>query len=154
VTRSALPFPGRRRLTTPAAVFVFAVLSTAPARTADRLDKWLWAVRAFRTRSLATDACRAGSVAVNDLAAKPGRDVHAGETVTVRLGLMTRTLRVVAVPRSRVGPKLVADYCTDLTPPEERAKAAEKSVQQVLAREKGSGRPTKRDRRLLDRLFE
>jgi len=58
------------------------------------------------------------------------------------------------VPRSRVGPKLVADYCTDLTPPEERAKAAEKSVQQVLAREKGSGRPTKRDRRLLDRLFE
>jgi ribosome-associated heat shock protein Hsp15 len=124
-----------------------------PARTADRLDKWLWAVRVFRTRSLATDACRAGSVTVNDVAAKPGRDVHAGELVVVRLGLALRTLRVEGVPRSRVGPKLVASYCTDLTPPEERAKAQERSVQQVLAREKGSGRPTKRDRRQLDSLF-
>lgn len=122
--------------------------------SAQRLDKWLWAVRAFRTRSLATDACRAGSVAVNDLAAKPGRDVHAGEVVTVRLGLMVRTLRVMAVPRSRVGARAVGDYCADLTPPEEWEKARERSLQQVLAREKGSGRPTKRDRRLLDQLFD
>jgi ribosome-associated heat shock protein Hsp15 len=121
---------------------------------AQRLDKWLWAVRVFRSRALATDACRAGSVTVNELEAKPAREVHAGETVMVRLGLMTRTLRVVAVPRSRVGAKLVAEYCADLTPPEEWEKARARSVQQVLAREKGSGRPTKRDRRLLDQLFE
>ena len=125
-------------------------MSTAAERNDARLDKWLWAVRAFRTRSLATDACRAGSVTVNDLPAKPGRDVRAGETVAVRLGLARRTLRVEGVPRSRVGPKLVATFCTDLTPPEEREKARERSVQQVLAREKGSGRPTKRDRRQLD----
>ncbi len=128
---------------------------TRPADdSAARLDKWLWAVRVFKSRALATDACRAGSVTVNDLAAKPGRDVHAGEMVRVRLGLVTRTLRVVAVPRSRVGAKLVAEFCADLTPPEEFAKAREHRVQQLLAREKGSGRPTKRDRRLLDRLFE
>jgi ribosome-associated heat shock protein Hsp15 len=130
-------------------------LSLPPAAPiALRLDKWLWAVRIFRTRGLAGDACRAGGVAVNELSAKPAREVRPGETVTVKQGLMVRTLRVVGVPRSRVGAKLVAGYCTDLTPPEELAKGRERSVQQVLARAQGSGRPTKRDRRLLDRLFE
>ena len=73
---------------------------TTPAAAGTRLDKWLWAVRLFRTRSVATDACRAGSVAVNELPAKPGRDVHAGETVTVQQGVVKRTLRVVGVPTS------------------------------------------------------
>jgi len=121
--------------------------------SAGRLDKWLWAVRVFRTRSLASDACRAGSVAVNEIPAKPARDVRPGEMVTVKQGLVLRTLRVVDVPRSRVGPKLVANFCADLTPPSEIQRAREKSVQQLLAREKGSGRPTKRDRRRLDNLF-
>ena len=130
-------------------------MSFSPDETsAVRLDKWLWAVRLFKTRALATDACRAGSVTVNELAAKPGRDVHAGELVGVRQGLITRTLRVVGVPRSRVGAKLVAEFCTDLTPAAEFEKARVHRLQQVIAREKGSGRPTKRDRRLLDRLFE
>lgn len=119
-----------------------------------RLDQWLWAMRIFKTRSLAGSACRAGSVTINDLAAKPGRDVHAGEVIVVQQGLFRRTVQVVAVPRSRVGAKLVPQYCTDLTPPEEYARARERSVQQLLAREKGSGRPTKRDRRLLDRFLE
>ncbi|MBL9187561.1 MAG: RNA-binding S4 domain-containing protein [Opitutaceae bacterium] len=128
-------------------------MSTPHAASAGRLDKWLWAVRVFRTRSLASDACRAGSVAVNEIPAKPAREVRAGETVTVQQGLVLRTLRVMDVPRSRVGPKLVAQFCTDLTPPSEIARAKEQSVQHFLAREKGSGRPTKRDRRLLDDLF-
>lgn len=121
--------------------------------TAVRLDKWLWSVRVFKTRSLATDACRAGSVAVNEQPAKPARDVRVGEMVTVQQGIILRTLRVLGTPRSRVGAKLVANFCTDLTPPEEREKAREDPVQQFLAREKGSGRPTKRDRRLLDHLL-
>lgn len=121
----------------------------APAR----IDKWLWTVRLFRTRSLATDACRAGSVHVNELPAKPARSLRPGETVTVRQGLVLRTVRVVGLPRSRVGAALVPQYCTDLTPPEEFAKARQHPIQQVLAREKGSGRPTKRDRRLLDELL-
>lgn len=126
-------------------------MSAEPAR---RLDKWLWAVRIFKTRSLASDACRAGSVAVNELLAKPARDVRPGETVTVQQGRVRRTLRVLDLPRSRVGAKLVPNFCTDLTPQEEFAKAREHAVQQLLAREKGSGRPTKRDRRLMDKLFE
>ena len=128
-------------------------MSIAAVDSAARLDKWLWAVRLFKSRSLASDACRAGSVAVNELPAKPGRDVHAGEIVTVKQGLVLRTLRVIGVPRSRVGAKLVANFCTDLTPKEELEKGRERSVQQVLAREKGTGRPTKRDRRLLDDLL-
>lgn len=110
-------------------------------------------MRVFKTRALATDACRAGSVAVNELVAKPAREVHAGEVVTVRQGLFTRTLRVVAVPRSRVGAKLLPEFCVDLTPPEEFERLRERSVQQLLAREKGSGRPTKKDRREIDGLF-
>jgi ribosome-associated heat shock protein Hsp15 len=121
--------------------------------SAARLDKWLWAVRVFKSRSLATAACRAGSVHVNDQSAKPSREVRAGETVTVRQGLVTRTLGVLAIPRGRVGAKLVPTYCADRTPPEEFAKAQANRVQQFLAREKGSGRPTKRDRRRLDRMF-
>jgi ribosome-associated heat shock protein Hsp15 len=138
-------------LTLAAANLVSAAVSQAPEPV--RLDKWLWSVRVHRSRALATDACRAGSVMVNDIVAKPAREVRPGETVQVKMGLITRTLRVVGAPRSRVGAKLVADYCTDLTPPEEWAKARAHTVQQVLAREKGSGRPTKRDRRLLDELF-
>ena len=122
--------------------------------SAARLDKWLWAVRIFKSRSLASDACRAGSVAVNELPAKPAREVHPGETVTVKQGLVLRTLRVIEVPRSRVGAKLVPNFCTDLTPKEELEKRRERSIQQMLERDKGSGRPTKRDRRLLDQLFE
>ena len=129
-------------------------MSSPADKPTARLDKWLWAVRIFKSRALATDACRAGGVTINELPAKPAREVHAGELVAVRLGLMVRTLRVVGVPRSRVGAKLVAEFCTDLTPPSEWEKVRQHRVQQLLAREKGSGRPTKRDRRMLDRLFE
>lgn len=127
--------------------------NTLADSAAARLDKWLWAVRLFKTRSLAGDACRAGSVTINELPAKPARAVRVGEVIRVRQGLVLRTLRVLGVPRSRVGAKVVPQFCDDQTPPEEFAKARANPVQQTLAREKGSGRPTKRDRRLLDSLF-
>ena len=133
--------------------FLLGTLSNA-ASTAYRLDKWLWAVRIFKTRSLATDACRAGSVVINSAPAKPARDVRVGEEIVVRQGLITRTLRVLGTPRSRVGAKLVPEYCDDRTPPEEFEKGRGQPIQQFLAREKGSGRPTKRDRRLLDQLLK
>lgn len=110
-------------------------------------------MRLFKTRSLATAACRAGSVDVNGQPAKPARDVHIGETVTVRQGLVTRTLHVIGIPPSRVGAKLVMGFCDDRTPAEEFDKARENRVQQFLAREKGAGRPTKRDRRSIDQLL-
>jgi ribosome-associated heat shock protein Hsp15 len=120
---------------------------------ANRVDKWLWTVRIFRTRSLATDACRAGGVTVNSQPVKPSRDVRAGEIIVVQQGLVRRTLKVRAVPPARVGAKLVAAYCEDQTPAAEFAKARAQRVQQFLARARGSGRPTKRDRRLIDRLL-
>jgi ribosome-associated heat shock protein Hsp15 len=130
------------------------VSEAVPAGPADgRLDKWLWSVRLFKTRSLATDACRAGSVEINDLPAKPARDVRAGEIVIVRQGLITRTFVVRGIPAGRVGARLVKEFCEDRTPESEFAKARGQRVQQVLAREKGSGRPTKRDRRAIDRLW-
>ncbi len=118
-----------------------------------RLDKWLWAVRLFKTRALAADAIRAGSVEINAQPTKPAREVHAGETVTVQQGLVLRTLRVVGAPASRVGAKLVPEFCTDLTPASEFEKVRLQRMQHVLAREKGSGRPTKRERREVDRFF-
>ncbi|HUL53229.1 MAG TPA: RNA-binding S4 domain-containing protein [Opitutaceae bacterium] len=120
---------------------------------AERIDKWLWAVRLFKTRSQATDACRAGSVTVAGRPVKASRDVRPGEVVVVRQGLIRRTLKVRAVPPARLGARLVADYCEEQTPPDEFARARAHRVQQFLARAKGSGRPTKRDRRLLDRLL-
>jgi ribosome-associated heat shock protein Hsp15 len=124
----------------------------SPASAA-RLDKWLWAVRLFKTRPLATEACRGGSVEIGGQPAKSGREVHADEIITVRQGLITRTLRVLGVPRSRVGAKLVTEFCAELTPAAEFEKLREHRMQQVLAREKGAGRPTKRDRREIDRFF-
>jgi ribosome-associated heat shock protein Hsp15 len=127
------------------------VVTEAPLT--DRLDKWLWAVRVFKTRGLASEACRAGSVQVNGQPAKASRDVRANDTIVVQMGLITRTLVVRGVPLRRVGPKLVTGFCDDQTPPSEFAKARSQPAQQFLARPKGSGRPTKRERREIDQLF-
>jgi ribosome-associated heat shock protein Hsp15 len=118
-----------------------------------RLDKWLWSVRVFKTRPLATAACRAGHVMIGELEAKPGRDVHVGETVTVRVGALTRTLRVAGLPRSRVAAKQLPEYLTDLTPPAEYERARQAGIEHLLARQRGAGRPTKKDRREMGRLF-
>jgi ribosome-associated heat shock protein Hsp15 len=85
--------------------------------------------------------------------AKPARNVHAGEIVTVRVGEMTRTLRVIDAPRSRVGAKLVANFCTELTPAAEFERVRQNNLQRVLARPRGTGRPTKKDRRVIDQFF-
>jgi len=124
-----------------------------PGMDDPRLDKWLWSVRAFKTRPLATAACRAGKVLVGELEAKPGRDVHVGETVTVHLGVVTRTLKVVALPRSRVGAKQLPEFMTDLTPPAEYERARQAGIEHLLARQRGMGRPTKKDRRDMSELF-
>lgn len=118
-----------------------------------RLDKWLWSVRVFKTRAEATAQCRNGRVQVNGLDAKPGRDVHAGEAVTAKVGVVTRTLRVIGVPRSRVGAKQLPEFMEDLTPAGEYERARQASLEHMLARERGKGRPTKKDRREMGRLF-
>lgn len=118
-----------------------------------RLDKWLWSVRVFKTRAEATAQCRNGRVQVNGLDAKPGRDVHIGEVVTARVGIVTRTLKVVGVPRSRVAAKQLPEFLQDLTPPAEYERAKQANLEHLLARERGRGRPTKKDRRDMGQLF-
>ncbi|AOS43468.1 Heat shock protein 15 [Lacunisphaera limnophila] len=118
-----------------------------------RLDKWLWCVRVYKTRPEATAACRAGKVFLGELEAKPGRDLHVGEVVTVRLGALTRTLQVVAHPKSRVAAKLLPAFMADLTPPAEYERAKQAGIEHLLARQRGEGRPTKKDRRDMGRLF-
>lgn len=118
-----------------------------------RLDKWLWSVRVFKTRAEAAAVCRNGRVQVNGIDAKPGRDVHVGETVTAKVGMITRTLKVLGVPKSRVGARLLPEFVQDLTPPAEYERAKQASLEHMLARERGKGRPTKRDRREMGRLF-
>lgn len=117
----------------------------------DRLDKWLWAVRLFKTRPLAVDACKAGHVRRDDQILKPARDVQVGDVYHVRQGLLTRTVRVVGLPANRVGAPLVPQFMEDLTPPEAIAQARAAAVSPVM-RARGSGRPTKRERRQLDDL--
>lgn len=120
-----------------------------------RVDKWLWCVRVFKTRSDAAEACRNGAVEVNGNDAKPGRDVKPGDRVTVRLpGGLTRTLQVVGLPRSRVAAKELPALVTDLTPPEEYERVRQAHLDLFAVRDRGAGRPTKRDRRETERLTD
>lgn len=122
-----------------------------------RMDKWLWSVRLFKTRSLAAEACAAGKVRISGQPVKPARSVHPGEQLTVALtiptGVLTRTVKVVGLIDKRVGAKLVPNYLEDLTPAEELAKLTEKPALAEGYRPPGAGRPTKRDRRILQSYF-
>jgi ribosome-associated heat shock protein Hsp15 len=117
-----------------------------------RVDKWLWAVRVFKTRSLAIEACQAGHVKLGEQRVKPARSVRVGDVFTVQLGELTRTLKVIDLLKGRVGAGLVKHYAQDLTPPSEYQKAKDKRLEPLFHRPKGAGRPTKRDRRLLDSM--
>jgi ribosome-associated heat shock protein Hsp15 len=113
-----------------------------------RVDKWLWAIRAYKTRSAATTACQAGHVDVNGSGAKPATTVRVGDRITVRVAGRVRDLEVVQVIDKRVGAAIAAGCVVDHSPPPpETGHPAP-----VAARERGAGRPTKRDRRALDRL--
>ena len=113
-----------------------------------RIDKWLWMVRLYKTRSIATEACTAGKVKLNGENVKPSRDVRVGEVYEVHIGSLHKTVEVVGAPKSRVGAPLVPDYCTDLTPKAEYDRMKTLKTQEF--RPHGLGRPTKRDRRQLD----
>ena len=115
-----------------------------------RLDQWLWAVRIYKTRSVAAAAVKGGLVKANGERTKPAHEPKPGELITARVGLMTRTMRFLASPKSRVAAKLVPEFAEDLTPPEELAKRSEPNLIPFAFRARGAGRPTKRDRRELD----
>jgi ribosome-associated heat shock protein Hsp15 len=126
--------------------------AAVPATQFVRLDKWLWAVRLFHSRSEATAACAAGHVRIAGARVKPAREIRVGETLSVLAGGVQRTVRVLALLDQRVGAKLVMQFMEDHTTPEEFARAREARRQNTIMFPQGFGRPTKKQRRQLDQL--
>jgi len=119
-----------------------------------RIDKWLWAVRLYKTRTQAAEACRGGHVRIGDQHVKASRMVRVSELISARTGDITRTVKVTALLDHRVGPKLVANFLEDLTPASEYLRALKEKEQYVVPnRPKGSGRPTKKERRQLEEIL-
>lgn len=117
-----------------------------------RVDKYLWAIRIYKTRSEATDACNGNKVRVNSAVAKPSKAVKIGDVLEIHKGPSTLTYKVLQLSENRMGAQLVPDYAQDLTPESERSKLHAPRETIVMRRDKGSGRPTKKDRRTLDAL--
>jgi ribosome-associated heat shock protein Hsp15 len=118
------------------------------------MDKWLWSVRVYKTRTLAAQACAAGKVQIGGQNVKPARSVKIGDVISAATGEITRTVRVLGLIEKRVGAKLVSQYIEDLTPASEYARPREKHFQPIMLRPKGSGRPTKKERRGMQRFLE
>ena len=119
-----------------------------------RLDKYLWSIRVFKTRTDATDACKGGKVRVNDINAKPAKEIKEGDIITARKGLITYTFKVIQPIDKRQGAKLVSEFALNLTPEEEIQKLYRPTETINLQRDRGTGRPTKKDRRQMDDLFD
>ena len=119
-----------------------------------RLDKYLWAIRVYKTRSEAADACKAGRVKVNGIEAKSSREVRENDMLTVRKLPVTYTYKIIQLVENRQPAKNVALYAENLTPEEERNKLDKKNIAVYIQRDRGAGRPTKKERREIDKLFE
>lgn len=118
-----------------------------------RLDKFLWSIRAFKTRSDATDACRGGKVTVGGTDAKPSREVKAGDIIQVRKGPVLYKYKVLQPIDRRQGAALVSQYAENLTPESELAKLHAPHESFFVTRDRGAGRPTKKERRQMDTLY-
>ena len=115
-----------------------------------RIDKWLWAIRIYKTRSLASEACSRGKIKIDGTAVKASRKILIDEIVQVRKGVVKYLYRIRKTAKKRMGAKLVPDFMEDLTPKEELAKLKSVQKQTIPTWEKGKGRPTKRERRKLE----
>jgi ribosome-associated heat shock protein Hsp15 len=117
-----------------------------------RIDKFLWSVRLYKTRSIASDECRKGRILINGIQVKPSRSVVKGEIIAVKKPPVNYAYRVIEPIENRVGAKLVENFIEDLTPDEEKAKLEIGKSGGTVYRDKGTGRPTKKERRLIDRI--
>jgi len=121
-----------------------------------RLDKFVWAVRLYKSRSIATEECKKGRVMINGQVAKPSRQVEEGDIIAVKRNPIFRQYRIVKLLNNRVGAKLVTDYILDVTPEEDLFKLKlfnEMEAANFGKRDRGTGRPTKKERRNLDDLI-
>lgn len=128
-----------------------------------RIDKWLWAVRLFKTRSEAAEACQGGHVEVNGRSAKPSTNVRAGDEISARRSGLVRVVKILSVLEKRIGAALVPEYYEDRTPEENHERAREQRAQASAFAQswksskdgrKGRGRPTKKDARIIRSFFE
>lgn len=119
-----------------------------------RIDKYLWAIRVYKTRSDATEACNGNKVKIAGVNAKPSKAVKVGEVIEVRKGPAVLTYKVLALSESRMGAQLVPEYAEDLTPESELVKFHAPRETVFVQRDRGAGRPTKKDRRILDGLMD
>ena len=117
-----------------------------------RIDKWLWAVRIFKTRSLAAEACQKGHVKIGDMAVKPSRDLKGGEVIKVRMSPVEREYRVKLLTDKRMSAQLAVNFVEDITPVETLDFLNSVKAYGFEFRPRGAGRPTKRDRRMIDKL--
>ena len=118
-----------------------------------RVDKYLWAMRIYKTRSIATDACKCGRIKMNGVEVKPSRTFHVGDVFTVRKGPITYTYRILQLWGNRIGAKLVPEYLQDITPKEQLELLELARYAAQSGRDRGTGRPTKKDRREIEQFF-
>ena len=119
-----------------------------------RIDKWLWTVRLFKTRTQATDAVNGGKVKLNGANTKPSKELKPGDEISFKRGMLICTYKVLDFPTSRVSAKQAALYAEDLTPESERVKLNDLKYIPMVKREKGAGRPTKKERRDMGRYMK
>lgn len=119
-----------------------------------RIDKWLFAVRLYKTRSLASEECRKGKVTINGKNVKSSREIKVGETIQLRRPPITRSYKVLALTESRMAAKLVPEFTVETTPASELEILEMQKNMSFFNRERGTGRPTKKERRDLDDFFD
>lgn len=119
-----------------------------------RIDKYLWCIRVYKSRTLSSDACEGGKIKIGGKSIKPSRHVKIGEVITVQQGYVKRSYKVIELLEKRVSAPLVKNFALDITPQEELDKLKTERFISYQSKFQGSGRPTKKDRRLIDRIKE
>lgn len=117
-----------------------------------RVDKWLWAVRVFKTRTIASDACKKGRVMIDRVAVKPSRNVRVGEVIEVRKPPITFSFKVLELADKRMGAKMVPQYMENVTPPDQYELLELNKISGFVDRQRGTGRPTKKERRDMEQF--
>jgi len=123
-------------------------------KTEVRIDKWLWAVRLFKTRTLAADACKSGKVIVQNVQVKPSRNVKVGDVVSIKRNPILFSFKVLALSENRMNAKLVAGFMENVTTPDQLELIELAKLAGQTGRDRGTGRPTKKERRDLDEFTE
>ena len=119
-----------------------------------RIDKWMWAVRIFKTRTVALDACKKGRVLIDNVSVKPSRMIRVGDVVQVRKPPVTFSFKVLGLSDKRMGAKLVPQFMENVTPPEQYEILELNKISGFVDRQRGTGRPTKKERRDLDQFTD